>query len=93
MYAVLNAESDTQPSSMPNELQAGPDGSTLFSTSLHDDWPRENGHLKAPGDLTDGEVRTLIAEHQHEPGINAVASNTVKNTWDNYQHDKENQGG
>ena len=80
---------------MPNELEGGPGGTTVFSTSLHDDWPRdkETGLLKTPGELTDGEVDHLISEHQHEPGINAVASNTVKNSWDNYQHDKENQGG
>ncbi|MEO7351883.1 MAG: hypothetical protein ABIR34_04560, partial [Marmoricola sp.] len=93
MYAVATAESDHHPAHMPTELEGGPNGTTVFTTTLRDDWPQDAyGNLKPPGELTDDEVSALVSEHQHEPGINAVSSNTVKNSWDNYQRTKGDRG-
>lgn len=93
MYAVASASSDQHPADMPTELEGGPHDTTVFTTTLRDDWPKDAyGTMVPPGQLTADQVHDLVSEHQHEPGVNAVASNTVNNSWDNYQRTKGDRG-
>ena len=85
LYAVARAESDVPPAGQADpEVRTGPDGVSRFKT---EGWPTDpaSGEPLTPGRLTPEQMATILADHQHHPGINSAVTNTVKTSWDTYQ--------
>ena len=94
-YALIEAHSDhPTDASSQSGTAAGPDGGSVFDTSLRDDWPKdEHGNLKPPGELTHEEMSDLVAQHGDETGVAGATSSEVDNSWDSDQNAKGDVGG
>ncbi|MFE6645550.1 hypothetical protein ACFVJS_03240 [Nocardioides sp. NPDC057772] len=84
LYAIARAESDVPPAGHADpEVRTGADGVSRFKT---EGWPTDPAGVPIPpGKLTPEQMATVLSNHQHDPGINAAVTNTVKTSWDNYQ--------